>query len=188
MQSRQVTRYLTVPSAETAESELEYLDRTAKDENVVSWAVCIVEDGVERPVGTTSLHVGHPKPYIAESGFVIYDPSFWKKGIASLAHLARAHYAVEVLDLSAIRSGAVQDNLGSIRALEKTGYVQTGTIFHHDVIDGKVCHATQLLWVNSNQRNWKYFWGASEIPEEFSEARRRTRRVLRQAQACVEFI
>lgn len=189
MQSWQVAQYLGLQAAQTLQTESEFITKLTGDPELLGWAICIVEGATSRPIGTSTLRLGwNSHSYIATSGIVIYDRAWWGRGVASLAHLARTHYAVNVRDLAAIRSGVAQDNVGSRRALESVGYARTGTVYHAGAIDGKICHSDDLLFVNPNKRSWDFFWGDSEVPEVFLEARKRARRALRRADNQIEYL
>ena len=188
MQSLSVMKYLGHRQAQTLQLETDWLTKVSTDASRTTWAICVLEDGVDRPIGTTDLKISETKSYIGSSGIVLYDSSWWGKGVATLAHLARTRYAFEVLNLCAIYSGAYKGNLGSCRALDRVGYVATGTRYHLDIVDGQVCHAVDLLLVNPNERSWNFFWGDSLVPQEFHDARQRTCDALARAQHQVEYL
>ena len=66
----------------------------------------------------------HLYPHEADLGYAIM-PQAQGKGIASEAVRAVCQYAFEHAGVTAINAYALADNKGSIRILEKTGFVRT---------------------------------------------------------------
>ncbi len=186
MQSYQVTRYLATRSAQTEASEAAWLKKSEEDPSDTLWAVCLVEDGVERPVGSTSLRADADGKY-GTSGIVLYDREVWGKGIASCAHLARTLYAFRLMDWMAIRSAVAVGNRASQRALEGVGYAKVGMYYHIGMAEGRVLHNTELLCVNPHERSWNYFWGDTKPPRVMLKARERAATALQLAERVVTF-
>jgi RimJ/RimL family protein N-acetyltransferase len=182
MQSYHVLGHTSFRRALTEAEAAAYLDRLEADQNETGWAICVMEGDTDRPIGTTSLEFHNSDPRRAESGIVIYDRSWWSRGVATLAHTARTVYAFNVMGLVAITSGADQNNPGSGRALLNVGYVKTGVNYHAGIMHGQVAHADRFLLVNPHPGPWGYFWGDSEIPAEFQNARTHTQGLLASAQ------
>ena len=61
----------------------------------------------------------------AEIGYWIGEP-FWNKGIATTAVKLMTSYGLQSLDFVRIHTGVFEYNVGSMRALEKNGYVRDG--------------------------------------------------------------
>lgn len=188
MQSYEVLGHTSFRRAFTAAESAAYLERLEASLDETAWAICVVANDAELPVGTTSLEVATDRSYLAESGIVIYDRDWWRKGVATLAHLARTRYAFEVMNLVAITSGADQDNLGSCRALERIGYCQVGVNYHAGVMNGRVVHANKYLLINPAEGPWRFFWGETATSESFEIARELTRAALARAAEQVEYL
>jgi RimJ/RimL family protein N-acetyltransferase len=186
MQSYQVTRYLATRSAQTEASEAAWLKKSEEDPNATLWAVCLVEDGVERPVGSTTLH-GDANGKYGVSGIVLYDRESWGRGIASCAHLARTLYAFTIMDWMAIRSAVAGGNTASRRALENVGYAKVGMYYHIGIAESGVLHNAELLCVNPAERSWNYFWGDTKPPQVMLKARERAAAALQLAEHVVTF-
>ena len=169
-------------SAQTLADEEAFIERIRTDEHQVLWAVCVVQDGKEIPVGSTSIRLDQKRGL---SGIALYKKEWWGKGIASATHAARTVYAFDVLDLVAIDSKVILANGGSLRALEKVGYCRTGIDYHIKVVAGEVCHAVRLTLVNPSPRAWGYFWGDTPVPPEFAAARAVTEQALEAARRNV---
>ena len=61
----------------------------------------------------------------AEIGYWIGEP-FWNKGIATTAVNLITDYGLNTLDLIRIHTGVFEYNIGSMRVLEKNGYIKDG--------------------------------------------------------------
>lgn len=64
---------------------------------------------------------------VAEMRVLIGQKDEWGKGVASEAYSLAASYAFSRLNMRRLWAGARVDNIGSIRALEKIGFVREGT-------------------------------------------------------------
>lgn len=185
VQSYAVGKFLSLRGAQTLADEKDWLEKVRHDQDGYLWAVCVVEGGIETPVGHTSITI---RNRIGTSGIMIYDRDYWRRGVAKTSHLARTLYAFDVLDLIAIRSGFVQQNRGSGRALKRMGYRPVGITYHQGIADGNVIHVEELLVTNPTERAWNYFWGDTNIPKRFVKAREVTTGVLEQARQVVEYL
>lgn len=188
MQNYTVLRYLGVHArhAQTLETEEAWYARLLEDQNSWNWAICIWEnDAWSQPIGNTSFSVLDRR---GNSGFVIWDPSYWNKGVADAAHLGYTLYAFKELDLLAIDSSAMQVNHGSCRALLRGGYCLRGVYPHVRVVGGRVIHAQEFTLVNPSARAWNYFWGSSKPPLEYVEARKLAKAAMKRAQQCVRYV
>ncbi|MEG1421192.1 MAG: GNAT family N-acetyltransferase [Citrobacter sp.] len=76
------------------------------------------------PLGDIGLQISHLYPQEADIGYVII-PEAQGKGIASEAVRAVCEYAFQHAGVTAINAYVLADNKGSVRILEKTGFVRT---------------------------------------------------------------
>lgn len=76
------------------------------------------------PLGDIGLQISHLYPQEADIGYVII-PQAQGKGIASEAVRAVCDYAFQHVGVTAINAYVLADNKGSVRILEKTGFVRT---------------------------------------------------------------
>ena len=111
--------------AQTLENEEEWYERNRKDDSVCSWA--IQPEGYDFAIGTTSLHHLNSKLNSCSSGIIIWDSSWWNKGVASAAHLGRTLFAADYLNRFTINSSVRVPNNASRKALERVGYTIWGT-------------------------------------------------------------
>lgn len=76
------------------------------------------------PLGDIGLQISHLYPQEADLGYALM-PHAQGKGIASEAVRAVCQYAFEHAGVTAINAYVLAENKGSIRVLEKTGFVRT---------------------------------------------------------------
>jgi RimJ/RimL family protein N-acetyltransferase len=81
---------------------------------------------------------------VAELRVIIGDKRHWGQGIASEAYGLVASYAFDRLNMRRLWAGAREDNVGSIRALEKIGFVREGA-FRQNVLRNERAYDTVLL-------------------------------------------
>lgn len=175
----EICRHLSLRGAQSIEQEIDWLKSKYTDSSSVGWGVALAEDPEDtkgRLIGSSGIEgiVDHR----GESGVVLWDNTLWGGGIATAIHSARCWYAVNCHHLVAIDSGADQANVGSIRALKRVGYVQTGVDYNRGYANGKICHGVKLLWVNPVDHVWNYFWADSRAPKQFVEGRKRAQAAL----------
>jgi [ribosomal protein S5]-alanine N-acetyltransferase len=128
----EVTRYLT-GRALTLEMEQEWYTRVSKSENDWVWAIFVGD----KHIGSTGIHKIDWLNRRATTGNMIGEKSEWKKGYGSEAAALRTKFAFEELGLHKLQTEVVVENIGSRRALEKTGYVQCGLYKEHVYQGGK---------------------------------------------------
>lgn len=81
------------------------------------------------------IHIGNIKigsinfnHYSAELSYFIGERNLWGKGYATEAICACVKFAFETLQLQKLQAGCYESNLGSQRALEKSGFVLEGRL------------------------------------------------------------
>lgn len=109
------------------------------------WAVTV--KGNVTVIGLVSLrywnHRGDRYHRRAEVGYGIARAT-WGQGIGSEAVRAVVHYGFEHLNLNRIYAGTIADNFGSVRLLEKLGFVREGTQRQHSQEDDGRFHDSAL--------------------------------------------
>ena len=129
----EVTRFMLLRNPPSVDMEKEFVDKIARDPDVVWWIV--EHDG--RAVGATGIHQIDWRNGFGTTGTVIADKSLWGKGIGREVMRLRAAYAFTQLPLRKLKSAYFDGNLASARAQRSAGYKEVGR-FHGDrFIDGE---------------------------------------------------
>ena len=191
MQRHTVTRYLGRRQAPTLEDEQEWYDRTRKSTNQITWGIWVIEGDKRTIIGSSGLHSigedGHTG-FIrqATSGSMIFRPEYWGKGIAGAAHKARTWYAFQHLGLHRIKSGVIQGNGASSKALYRSGYTHVYTERNETFVDGQLRHMDCFECLNPLDLFWQQWWHSDRPPTAALRARKLTREVLSWAEQNVQ--
>lgn len=190
MQDHMVTRYMMRRAAPVLEDEHEWYERVRSEKDSLVWGIWVVgTDGSKILIGTSSLHnISGEHFRIATSGSMIFRQEYWRRGIAKHAHKARTWYGFRQMGLSVIRSAVVQDNIGSSKALQGSGYEVCATKRNFVFVDGKFLHEDELECVNPDPLFWDRWWGEDEVPANYQAARNRTLDALAWAEAEVKLL
>ena len=129
----EVTRFLELRHPQSVAMEKEFLDRTARDPNVVWWSV---EHGGAL-VGGTGIHEIDWKHGSGTTGTLIADRASWNKGLARELMQLRARYAFTQLPLRKLKSAFLDGNVASGRAQKAAGYREVGRWHKERFVDGE---------------------------------------------------
>lgn len=129
----EVTRYMLVRFPPSEAMEHEWLDRIARSQNDVMWAVEVAG----KHVGSVGLHDIDWRNRHCNSGTIIGEKQYWRRGVAGEAMALRTAFAFQELGLEKIKSSAALANQGSIRGLMKAGYQQVGIHRREWYVDGE---------------------------------------------------
>ena len=129
----EVTRFLKLRYPPSVEMEKEFLDRVARDPNVIWWAV----EHDARLVGGTGIHTINWGIGFGTTGTLLADKSVWGKGLGRELMQLRADYAFTQTPLRALRSGYLEGNVASARAQKSAGYKEVGRWHDDAFVDGK---------------------------------------------------
>ena len=191
MQRHTVTRYLGRRLAPVLEDEYEWFDKVRATTDQVIWGIWVVNGGERTLIGNSSLaeigtegHSGFIRQ--ATSGSMIFRPEYWGKGIASAAHKARTWYAFTQLGLHRIKSAVIQGNVGSSKALSRSGYTFVYTERNEQFTDGELRHMDCFECLNPLDLFWQQWWHGDRAPASSRRARQLTREALAWAEQDVE--
>lgn len=191
MQRYSVTRYLGRRLAPVLEDEYEWFDKTRSSKTDILWGIWVIEEGKRILIGCSGLHGMSEEGYVgfirqATSGSLIFRPEYWGKGIASAAHKARTWYAFKYLGLHQVRSGAFQGNIGSRKALERSGYMYVYTERNEQFTNGALIHADNFECLNPLDLFWRQWWHGDRPSASAVRARKLTIQAMAWAEENVE--
>jgi RimJ/RimL family protein N-acetyltransferase len=111
-----------------------FVANAAKEDPPAHLAICV--DG--RAVGSVGLMLGKDIERVsAEIGYWVGKP-YWGRGITSAALFAATQYAIKTFGLTRVFAIPFVHNVGSIRVLEKAGYIREGLMKQSAIKDGVV--------------------------------------------------
>jgi len=180
--SMKVHRWTTQMYAQTLENEEEWYENNRKAQDSCVWG--IVPDGSEVPVGVTGLHRIDIHGSCT-SGIIIWDTSWWRKGVATRAHLARTLYAADYLNRLTIKSMVRCKNPASLNALKRVGYSVCGVEPRTFFRDGEWVDSHHLIWLNPQRISLIYPEG---LPKEYEEGVVKATESLEKARQFVQFV
>jgi len=118
LNDHEITRYLCVGRVPVAKADV-FAPTGDKD---LMFSIIHKDNGIEKYVGTCSLHKIDWIARRGECGYMIGDRACWGKGLATEVVGLVTDYAFNRLGLNKVTAGVVGGNEGSCRVLEKNGY------------------------------------------------------------------
>jgi RimJ/RimL family protein N-acetyltransferase len=179
MQQASVSRYLSRWAAPVLEDEHEWYEKVRTQDNSAVWGIWVIENGTRKLIGSSGLESIERLPiHQATSGSLIFDTSYWGKGIASSAHKARTWYGFQHMGLVRIKSAVIHGNVGSRTALERSGYIHHSVERNVEFIDGQLHHMDNLECLNPADWAWRQWWGNDRPTKRALAARTDTRATM----------
>lgn len=117
-----------------ADRRLLEIDEGIRDHAQIMWAISLRED--RRMIGECCLFRWDKEDMRAEVGYELFA-SYWRRGLATEAARAILAFAFEAMELHRVEANVDPANVGSIRVLEKLGFVREATLREHWRIAGR---------------------------------------------------
>lgn len=135
----EVAKYMRF-STHTCRKEAEELFHEYTKTGNLGWLICLTED--ESPVGIAALKQEENVPDTCSMSVFFY-PDCWNKGYSTevVGHMINAAAAEKIRCLKAY---VVQDNAGSCRVLEKSGFALQEILHFPDMPSGLCIYSFQL--------------------------------------------
>lgn len=119
-----------------------YVQSVQSDPSSVFLAIVETESG--RHIGNLKIGHMHPVHRTADIGIIVGEKDCWGKGYAAEALGLAAAYAAKVLRLHKLWAGIYADNIGSIAAFRRAGFVEEGRFAEHWLSDGSYVDGVQM--------------------------------------------
>ncbi len=158
MNDPEVNRFIHSRPPFTVEKQREWLRQGKRvGDQVLAILVSKPKDSIERFtfVGVVDLHNIDPKERTANSGSVIGNKRYWRRGIAREAKLMQLKIAFDDLKLNWIYSRTIRPNVSSQRLLESSGYKLFDVCPEARLVDG-VLH--DELYYRVSCALWLPYW------------------------------
>lgn len=192
MQQYSVNRYLaskrTVP---VLEDELDWFEKTRTQGDSVVWGVWVETAGELKLIGGIGLEsIEHgPSGFVqATDGIVLFDQTYWRKGIASAIQKAVAWFAFTELGIGRIKAAVIHGNIGSLKALQSAGYSLVYVERNTAYVAGKLYHQDNLECINPLEPFFSTWWGDDSKAGDAFRARERTLAVFKWAEGHVRIL
>ncbi|MBB1140159.1 GNAT family N-acetyltransferase [Myroides sp. WP-1] len=120
----EVMKYIPVPLAtKVSETEdyIQSLQERMENKECINWTITLKETG--EMIGTIGFYRMKLQHYRTEIGYM-FLPQFYGKGYASEAVLRLLDFGFSTLRFHSIEAVIYPDNIGSIRVVEKCGFVR----------------------------------------------------------------
>lgn len=125
LNDNEVTRWTDIRlTKQSKETLVNYWSIITSDLDSHWWAIVDISSGVH--IGNIKLHVISSFHCTGEMSLLIGEREFWGKGFGSSAIRLVTQYGMEEVGLEKISARIYAENLGSIRAFEKAGYIVEG--------------------------------------------------------------
>lgn len=108
------------------EREKKWIENVINSDDRLVLAVCLVEN--DKHIGNIMLQEIDWINRSAHVPVLIGDKTEWNKGYATEARMQMLKFAFEERGIERVWAVVVEDNIGSIRMLEKCGYVKEGVL------------------------------------------------------------
>lgn len=134
--NNEVTSFLEVDGKSlTTQMVKDYIDVGVNSENYYMYAICIKEEN--KHIGNLKVGPINKKHKIADLVCVIGDRSYWGKGLATEAIALGNALAFEKYDIRKLHGQIYADNIGSIKAYCKAGWIIEGVIKDRYLVNNK---------------------------------------------------
>lgn len=130
-----VTQYLEIrhhPPRQIADLQI-FVEKMRADPKNLLLGIFLQQNQIH--IGNIKLGPIEPYHRRAEVGFFIGESAFWGQGYATEAITALSNYAFNQLGLRKLTAGCYEENTGSIKALEKSGFIQEANLVSHLILN-----------------------------------------------------
>lgn len=181
----EVTVNTRVLFGQTKEGEQDWYERVRKEKDSVIWAIVPhIKQGINHtPIGVTGIHDIDSTSGSCTTGIIIWDKSYWNKGVAYHSHLARTLFAADYLNRATIRTWVRAHNESSLKAVQKVGYNVVGIEPRTAFRQGRYIDSLSLVWFNPERINQLFPEG---LPNQYKEGVTKAQKALALARQVVE--
>jgi len=136
----------------TKKEVLDYIEYGRKTKTYFMYAVCDKKDG--KHIGNLKIGPIDKKHNTSDMPVVIGNTDYWGKGIGLEAIIKGNEIAFDVYDIRKLTGGMYEDNIKSIKAYTRSGWVEEARLKGHYILNNKVLDRVVVSCFNP-----KYFLG-----------------------------
>ncbi|MFZ1301130.1 MAG: GNAT family N-acetyltransferase [Candidatus Microsaccharimonas sp.] len=189
MQQLGVRRFTGSTNAPVLEDELDWFEKARQTKDAITWGVWVIEEE-RRLIGNSAIFdIGKEGTELIRqgtTGSMLFRKDYWGKGIASAAHKARTWYAFQHMGLHRLKSAVIQENVGSSKALSRSGYNLVYTERNESFVDGSLRNMDCFECLNPADFFWTQWWHGDRPTKRALVARQVTREAMDWARQNVE--
>ena len=164
--NNEVTSFLEVDgNSLTAKMVKDYIDEGVRTKSYYMFAICLKAD--DKHIGNLKVGPINYKHKIADLVCVIGNRDFWGQGLATEAILLGNNLAFEKFDIRKLQGQIYEENIGSIKAYCKAGWIIEGIIKDRYLVNEKPMN--QIL---VSCHNPKYFNITEQTDYNISELKK----------------
>lgn len=130
----EVNKTLVLPELLDLQKTYEWFEKQQKMNTRREW---MIETPQGIPIGIVGIKDMNTNNRSGLLYIVIGEKEYWGKGLGLEAELLAIHYGFQILNLHKILGTALEHNLGSIKVIDKVGFVHEGTSRADYFQDGK---------------------------------------------------
>lgn len=135
MNDPEVNRYMeTRHSSQTIIEIYNFVKKIKEDTNSILFAIC---DNSDKHIGNIKIGPINPIHKKADISFFIGEKSYWSKGCTYEAVSLVKEYAFDVLKLHKLCAGVYENNIASVKMLERNGFKIEGIKKKEGLVDNK---------------------------------------------------
>lgn len=152
MNDPQINQYLESRfSEQTLDSVQDFVISMIESPENILFAICEQESG--HHVGNIKIGPLNTIHSHAEIGLLIGKKECWGKGYGSEAIALVVEYAFKTLNIHRLTSGAYAENIGSVKAFQKNGFIIEGTYRNHVLHNGVFVDCIRMGIINPDYKH-----------------------------------
>jgi len=117
---------------------IDYIKHGEKTKEYFMYAVCDSEN--KKHIGNVKIGSINYRDMTSDLVTVIFDKTYWGKGIATEAIILGNEIAFDQYNIRKLCGGMYDNNIGSIKAYMKAGWIIEGVLPNHYIHHGKLRH------------------------------------------------
>ena len=125
LNDKEITRYLESRFKKPTKKSIQSYIGSINNNPLIHFFAIIRKDN-RKHIGNIKLGPLNTHHNVADIGIMIGDRQSWGKGFATEAILLLSEYAFKVLKIHKLTAGAYANNIGSIKAFLKAGFIEEG--------------------------------------------------------------
>ena len=143
----EVNQYLEIRhKVQTMDSVHDYVKQKIVKKDELLFSICLNKNDIH--IGNIKLGPINLIHKYAEISLFIGDKNEWGKGLATEAIYTLSNYAFDTLKLHKLTAGCYANNIGSVKAFKKAGFIEDGIWKNQYLCNGEYVDRICLAMIN----------------------------------------